>query len=77
MLFWVVFGIGIGFLDIFLMDNVVYVGGFVSGGVLVLMMKSEVVVDMRSKFSDLVMCVFVGVLVGLMILIGVFWVRDF
>lgn len=76
MLPWVVFGIGIGFLDILPMDNAAHVGGLVSGGVLALMMKSEAVADTRSKFSDLAMRALAGVLVGLTILTGVFWARD-
>ena len=73
---WVVFGIGIGFLDILPMDNAAHVGGLVSGGALALMMKSEAVADTRSKFSDLAMRALAGVLVGLTILTGVFWARD-
>ncbi len=76
MLPWVVFGIGIGFLDILPMDNAAHVGGLVSGGALALMMKSEAVADTRSKFSDLAMRALAGVLVGLTILTGVFWARD-
>lgn len=76
MLPWVVFGIGIGFLDILPMDNAAHVGGLVSGGVLASMMKSEAVADTRSKFSDLAMRALAGVLVGLTILTGVFWARD-
>jgi membrane associated rhomboid family serine protease len=76
MLPWVVFGIGIGFLDILPMDNAAHVGGLVSGGALALMMKSEAVADTRSKFSDLAMRALAGVLVGLTILTGVLWARD-
>lgn len=76
MLPWVVFSLGIGFLDAIPMDNAAHLGGLFTGGLMVLVLTSKLRPGKKTALGDQVVWGLVIVAIGALLWTGAAWAGE-